>query len=192
MTTGAELVWLGRQDQDQTEWTMEQKILEILEISRKNQPQEFDRLQVFKIICCLIFIYLLKTSNYCHFLYLELHNHLISVARDRQITCWTWTLVRTWTLQTCCGRSSPSVNPTPSSPTPSTFSSRPSLPRIFGLSCIPATTAVWLASCANAWPQVPCRTCLELGRSLCSWKWELKSWGEIQVTIYSQVTMPVR
>ena len=47
---GAELVWLGRQDQEQSDWTMEQKILEILEISRKNQPQEFDRLQVFILI----------------------------------------------------------------------------------------------------------------------------------------------
>eukprot|EP00088_Acartia_fossae_P041030 TRINITY_DN4288_c0_g1_i7.p1 TRINITY_DN4288_c0_g1~~TRINITY_DN4288_c0_g1_i7.p1 ORF type:complete len:596 (-),score=147.12 TRINITY_DN4288_c0_g1_i7:392-2179(-) len=41
---GAELVWLGRHAQD-AEWTMEEKIMEILEISRKNRPDEFDKLQ---------------------------------------------------------------------------------------------------------------------------------------------------
>ena len=42
---GEELIWLGRRNQEEV-WNMEDKIIEILEISRKKQPEAFNPLEV--------------------------------------------------------------------------------------------------------------------------------------------------
>ena len=46
---GEELIWLGRRNQEEV-WNMEDKIMEILEISKKKQPEAFNPLEVF-LIC---------------------------------------------------------------------------------------------------------------------------------------------
>ena len=54
---GDKLVWLGRQhNQDEQDWNMEDKIIEILQFSRKNQPEGFEKLQVHRIFSFLFII----------------------------------------------------------------------------------------------------------------------------------------